>query len=577
MVNRSRLILLGCGLCLLAGAGIGRALELSDLFNGRETATGESFLVSGNNRGATREPQEPRHAGAPGGKSVWISWLAPTNGLVTLTTAGSSFDTLLAAYVLKPGDDAPLARIEPVAEQDDDDDAVSTKLQFGVRGGQRYEIAVDGFAAASGDIRLQLDLLTSADLLPSVLRRPGDRAIQEGDTLILTIDVQSTEKLDLHWYFNDAKIPDEEEPSLVIPNFQPHNVGRYRLRMEVNDFKFFSAPVEIQINSEGIVSALAKNKLEDAAQDRGVLASWISMPPAGRVSLADAAPVLARGYNGTQIFNTTYATRDPLEPQHCGIAGGASYWFSYRPPDSGEMTINTEGSNYDTLLAVYTSAGPLTSYADLIPITCDDNSGANGRTSRVGFTASSDQTYLIVIDGANGAKGIARLNYALQSPSVPSAAPSILESPRSQAGAVGATLALQVVATGRSPLSYQWYHDGTMLLGENRPALALPALQDAAAGTYSVSISNAVGQVTSDLAQIEVLSSPVIQVDPDAARAAIGFPAIRGFQYQVQTADHALSAGWNVLTNALTDSGGIVWITNQLEFSRNHFFRLKKP
>lgn len=158
--------------------------------------------------------------------------------------------------------------------------------------------------------------------------------------------------------------------------------------MEVNDFKFFSAPVEIQINSEGIVSALAKNKLEDAAQDRGFLASWISMPPAGRVSLADAAPVLARGYNGTQIFNTTYATRDPLEPQHCGIAGGASYWFSYRPPDSGEMTINTEGSNYDTLLAVYTSAGPLTSYADLIPITCDDNSGANGRTSRVGFTAS---------------------------------------------------------------------------------------------------------------------------------------------------------------------------------------------
>ena len=505
---------------------------------------------------------------------MWVSWIAPTNGLVTLSTLGSSFDTLLAAYILKPGSDAPLARLESVAEQDDDDDTVSTKLQFGVRTGQRYEIAVDGFAGASGEIQLQLDLLTSADLLPTILRRPGDRAVREGDTLLLTIDIQSTDRLEIHWYYNDVRLLDREGPSLVIPNFQPENTGRYKLRLEVEGFKFFSPPIEIQINSEGIVTALARNKMEDATQDRGNLA-FAPLPPPP--ALADLSPGLTRGYNGTQIFNTTYATRDPLEPQHCGVAGGASYWFSYRPPDTGEMIITTEGSNYDTLLAVYTYANNLVSYADLIPVACDDNGGANGKTSRVEFTASADQTYLIVIDGVKGAKGIAHLNYSLNAPSFPSPAPSILEPPTSQVAATGATIALQVIAAGRSPLVYQWYHDGTALPGETRPALALTSLDASAAGFYSVTVSNTAGIVTSRFARVDILSSPVIQVDQLTTQAAIAFPATRGYQYQVLTANQSPSAEWILLTNALTDSGGVIWLTNQLEFSRNHFFRLKKP
>jgi len=44
---------------------------------------------------ATKEPGEPAHAGNDGGASIWYSWTAPSTGNVTITTEGSSFDTLL--------------------------------------------------------------------------------------------------------------------------------------------------------------------------------------------------------------------------------------------------------------------------------------------------------------------------------------------------------------------------------------------------------------------------------------------------------------------------------------------------
>lgn len=566
-----------CGLCFLAWPGRGFALELADAFVDRELASGESLVLRGSNRNATRELREPLHAGMRGGRSVWLSWLAPTNGLVTLTTEGSSFDTLLAAYTLEPGDGPLLGRLEAVAENDDEAGSDYTRLQFGVRAGQRYEIAIDGFAGAAGEIQFGLDLLTSAELLPRVLRKPGDRALREGDTLILTIDIQSTEKMEAHWYFNDVKLSDAEGPTLVIPRFQPANVGRYRLRLEVEDFKFFSAPIEIQINSEGITTSLAYNKLEaavDSAADPQALASAI--PPA-MVQLADAAASLARGYNGSQIFNTTYATRDPLEPRHCNTTGGASYWFSYRPPDSGELSLDTQGSNYDTLLAVYTFDPPLLSYSELIPVACDDNSGANGLTSRLDFNVSADRTYLIVIDGVNGAKGIARLNYDLKAPTLPSPVPIIIEGPQSQLAAAGATVALQVVAAGRRPLNYQWHHDGAPMPGETNSALTLTALRPTMAGQYSVGVSNQAGEIHSDPAQLDVLTAPAIWIAPGGSTATVAFPAARGFQYQIQTAPDPNATSWLALTNVLTDAGGVVRFKPSRVNLPSQFYRLAKP
>src|SRR5438093_11573760 len=126
---------------------------------------------------------------------------------------------------------------------------------------------------------------------------------------------------------------------------------------------------------------------------------------------------LARGYRGTQLFSTVGSTKDPGEPNHCGEAGGASEWYSYQAPASGVWFLDTEGSDFDTVLAVYT--GPGTDFQSLIPVACDNNSGSDGRTSKVIFQATKDTVYYIAVDGVRGAVGVVVLNYVLNVPNTP--------------------------------------------------------------------------------------------------------------------------------------------------------------
>lgn len=429
--------LLVCAVLLVGSRAVAAELPFADAFAQRGFITGESGAGTGSNVGATREREEPRHGDRRGGASVWVSWIAPTHGVATFTTVGSSFDTLLGVYAyereLKDGVPGPPDPTEPfdglrrIAEQDDDYSAPgsASRVTFSVRAGVRYEIAVDGSGWATGTIALAWTLKTYGFNVPVILTSDSDRSVRAGDTLTLSVDVASGEEVELEWYFNDEHVEEAKDPVLVIRNFSPANVGEYKLEVNLkkfSEYEVYSAPVEIQINTEGETTTLARDKVFDAlefglnavAPNAGIARSGVRRQ-AG----------LTRGYSGSQIFNTVFARRDPDEPAHCGIVGTASYWFAYQPPADGTAVLDTEGSDFDTVLAVYTFEPPLIGYAGLIPVACDHNSGTNGLTSRLEFAASKDRTYLVVVDGANGTRGVAQLNYRLRTETAP---PAVLAS-----------------------------------------------------------------------------------------------------------------------------------------------------
>src|SRR5690349_18563819 len=76
------LIVLGC---LLANER-SQAQVFQDIFTNRQTITTLQGSLSGNNTTATIEPGEPLHARKTGGHSLWISWIAPTNGVAKFET-----------------------------------------------------------------------------------------------------------------------------------------------------------------------------------------------------------------------------------------------------------------------------------------------------------------------------------------------------------------------------------------------------------------------------------------------------------------------------------------------------------
>ena len=87
---------------------------------------------------------------------------------------------------------------------------------------------------------------------------------------------------------------------------------------------------------------------------------------------------------------------DPLIPCAGNIQGSGTVWFQFKPVDSGIVSVDTTGSNFDTLLAVWT--GPTTA---LTNVDCDDDSGGSG-TSSLTFDANTNTTYYIEAAGKSG-------------------------------------------------------------------------------------------------------------------------------------------------------------------------------
>src|SRR5439155_4522138 len=132
----------------------------NDNFANRTSLVGGSVGAIGSNVGAASEPGEPLHAGKLGGRSVWWTWTAPSSGFVTVSTSGSSFDTLLGVYT---GD--PVNSLSVVASNDDDPNGgTSSKATFNAIAGTAYQIAVDGYQGASGNINMNVALIATSSV-----------------------------------------------------------------------------------------------------------------------------------------------------------------------------------------------------------------------------------------------------------------------------------------------------------------------------------------------------------------------------------------------------------------------------
>ena len=128
----------------------------NDAFRNRIQLEGTNILVTASNVGATREPQEPQIiAGVPGGRSLWWEWRPPGPGLVTISTAGSRFDTLLGVF---RGAGTSVGSLQSVYANDDDPrGGTHSFARFQTRQNDRLMIVVDGFAGLAGDVRFQVE------------------------------------------------------------------------------------------------------------------------------------------------------------------------------------------------------------------------------------------------------------------------------------------------------------------------------------------------------------------------------------------------------------------------------------
>jgi hypothetical protein len=94
--------------------------------------------------------------------------------------------------------------------------------------------------------------------------------------------------------------------------------------------------------------------------------------------------------------------------------------------------------------------------------------------------------------------------------------PPILQQdlPSQRTVAHGSSTVLAVTATGTATLRYQWRKDGVVLTGAATSSLSFSRLSPAASGSYSCTVSNDLGQLTSTSCSLSVLYAPALVVHP---------------------------------------------------------------
>jgi hypothetical protein len=372
-----------------------------------------------NNATATKEPGEPNHAGDPGGKSLWYCWTAPGTNAITFDTIGSSFDTLLAVY---SGDS--LTNLSLIASDDDivPDINIQSTVTFTPTSGTTYHIAVDGFGGAAGSILLNWRSVT-----------PGPTAVLADAWWTYQQDCNGDgckagtlpdNRARLNWspdVFNCNGTltvfeivyasPCGSNAWTAIYTNDAHAITGCRSTGE--QFVDVQMGTNCQCRDYQIEVYRAGQTVPDdvrsSANDPD-LAQHREQPLSEDFCLSDffATCVSLNGAYGSEADDNSFATKEPGEPDHAGDAGGKSLWYCWTALTNTPMTLDTIGSGFDTLLAVYT--GDSVSNLSLV-VSNNDIAGSSNRQSRVTFVTTPGTTYHIAVDGFGGASGLLVLNW----------------------------------------------------------------------------------------------------------------------------------------------------------------------
>jgi uncharacterized repeat protein (TIGR01451 family) len=408
----------------------------------------ESGTFYGSNFDATVEPGE--ESLPTGDDSVWWSWTAPEDGILTATTCGefTNFDTIIAIY-----SGTAVDALTTGAENDDDNSCTfgtsSSTASAVVVANTTYYIAVDGYSSEQGIIQLGLTFTSAAANAPNDnfadridlgsaftvdILGTNTGATREPDEPVIAYWEEEDEFGDSYgssvWWSWTAPADGELTFSTCYPenDFDTHvailtgDQLTPDMPIEGENDNFYDCPylapdpvygsylsqVSVPVTSGTIYNL----RIDGWYGWTGNIRAGLRFVPAnddfsGSIDLGSGEVAHFNGTNG----NSSVEVGEP------GFTGDDSVWWSWTAPADGMVTLTTcdKETSFDTRLGFYTgsSVDALTTVdIDDDDWTCQvdldgDGQGDESRQSNSTITTEvvGGTTYHIAVDGNGREQG----------------------------------------------------------------------------------------------------------------------------------------------------------------------------
>ncbi|HWD19437.1 MAG TPA: choice-of-anchor tandem repeat GloVer-containing protein [Verrucomicrobiae bacterium] len=173
--------------------------------------------------GNVSEPGEPAICGQIGGAPEWYAYKAPTNGDVLITTAGSSFNTMLGVFSGTGTTFATLTNLGCGYTVNHTTLGQPAVLVSNVPAGQTLYIVVDGYHGASGVVHLNINLGQRV----TAVAPPEDQYAALGGGATFTVIAQGSTPILYQWQFAGTNIARATNATLSLTGVSQAHLGPY--------------------------------------------------------------------------------------------------------------------------------------------------------------------------------------------------------------------------------------------------------------------------------------------------------------------------------------------------------------
>lgn len=478
---------------------------------------------------ATLETNEvqPSCAGERVGSSVWYRYTASTTRSIVVETTDSAYDTVLSVW---EGAQFPLTELVC----NDDNGPPQSKLSFNAVAGNTYHINISSLPANTGT-NLILNLSAANSLSNDNL---SDATVI---SLSSSLTFQAQQVTDGATLESNEAAPSCSSTAGASVWYRYTPTGNQILAIDTTGSNYDTVLGLWTGDSFPLteVACMDDNGTAPQAQLRAVLSAntqyWLQvtgtdLPPAetGVLNLNINAPVSNTTRNNAMTisslpYETTLSTvgagMSTFTPS-CDTNMDNDVWFAFTPEtDQRSVVITTEGSSYNTLLAVWQNSD-----GDLTELACNDDYqvsdfGQNSSQVTVNFTAG--QQYFIQVGGALGSAGDLMLSLSASGNATRDFVITRQPSDTTIQAGETASLSVRIGPTSEfdaisGPISYQWYQgeagDTSQPVGTDSSSFTTPALTEST--QYWVRVSNTTGTRSSSVATVSV-EGTVVEPEPE--------------------------------------------------------------
>jgi hypothetical protein len=391
-----------------------------------------------------------------------------------------------------------------------------------------YSVVVSN---AVGSVTSSAVPLTVTVIAPTISTPPQGASVTAGSAVSFSVAATGTTPFAYQWSRHGSPIGGATLASYPIASAQAADAGDYTVTVS---------------NGAGFVTSTAATLTVTAL----ALAPVLTMPPQGAAVTIGTGVTFSVTASGTAPFTYQWLQNGVILS---GATSSSYLLASAQSTDAGNYTVtvtNSAGSAASAAAVLLVSAAP--PVITTPPQNASVLSGSSASFS-VAVTGTPPFTYQWLKNGTplaggtspgymiagaqaadsgnfsvtvtNAAGTVTSANAALTVAAV-ATAPAITAQPVSATVNAGASISFTVTVSGTAPFSYQWSKNGAALSGATAAVYTLASAQPADTGTYSVTVSNSAGFVTSAVATLTVSAAPpVITSQPQGAVTVAGASA----------------------------------------------------